>query len=166
MLLIKRIKGLIVILILISVLLFNCEPSNGLEKVPAWQDEYERITRIEFPENYTVIVNPESNSSSFIKKTIIDLSPDGCKKFCRDNDFTAVEDSVSPLLFGTELMDSLYRLIPDRNKFLHKYGKRSASPKYYNYHKDEEANWVYLLDTAACRLYCLISMANLNGYAK
>ncbi len=154
-----------ILLFFCPLLLLNCTTDES-ERILAWKEQYELITHIELPNNYKIISNDTSSSGSLVKKTIIELNRTDCIEFCKNNGFGPVNDSISPLLFGSSLMDSIYRLIPDRSKFLHKYGKRSASPKYFKYDTEKNTNWVYLLDTTTCKLYCLVSFADLNGYAK
>ena len=155
-----------IILFSISFLLFNCGAPDSSEKTLTWEEQYAQITHVDFPKGFKIISNTPPNSNDLIKKTVIEIRQKDCQEFHKSYGFGPVQDTTSPLLFGSKLMDSVYRLIPDRNKFLHLYGKKSASPKYFKYNTEKGANWVYLLDTKTCRLYCLISKADLNGYAK
>ena len=150
----------------ISFLLFSCGAPDSPEKTLTWEEQYAQITHVDFPKGFKLISNSPSNSNDLIKKTIIDLSQKDCQTFYKSYGFMPVEDTVSQHLFSSKLMDSIYKLIPDRKKFLHLYGKKSGSPKYFKYNIENDANWVYLLDTTTCRLYCLISNADFNGYTQ
>ena len=152
-------------LLLLFIFVTSCSPNNE-EKVLTWEEEYELITNIKLPKDYKVISATPLNSDDRVKKTIIELNEKDCKDFYENKGFRAVEDTVSPTLFNSKLIDSIYRLIPERNKFIHRYGKQYADPTYFKYDTKKKANWVYLLDTTNCRLYCLISTADLNCYVK
>ena len=159
-------KKVLILFFPLPFLLLNCSSPEVPESSLSWQEHYELITNIKFPADFKIISNAPMPAGEKIRKTIIELNKKDCLKFSQYNGFTAVKDTISPLLFGSSMMDSVYRLIPDRNKFLHKYGKNYYGSDYFNYFKDKNTNWVYLLDTSTCRLYCLISYSNLYGYAK
>lgn len=155
-------------IVLVFGLLFilGCTETGSVEKAPTLEEQYAEITRVDLPRGFKVISTTPPNSKDLIEKTVVEINEKDCRVFYKSYGFKAVEDSVSPLIFGSKLMDSVYRLIPERNKFLHLYGKKAASAKYFKYNTENGANWVYLLDTTTCRLYCLISKADLNGYAR
>ena len=155
-----------IILFLNTFFLLNACTPNNPEKVLTWQEEYQQISGIKLPKDYKVIYTTPLNSDDLVKKTIIELNEKDCKDFFKNKGFTAIEDSVSPTLFNSRLIDSVYRLIPERARFIHRYGKLYSDPTYFKYDTKKNANWVYLVDTGNCRLYCLISKADLNCYVK
>lgn len=148
-----------------------CSPSTDsiMEKSSklSGQDQYELISHISFPRNFKVISNPAFRSGDRVRKAIIELSKNDCTRFYGNYGFLPANDTMSP--FGSNFMDSIYRLIPDKSNFLHKYGRNYATNAYYDkyeYNYQCNTKWVYLLDTINCRLYCLISYSDLSGYAR
>ncbi|MEO8759596.1 MAG: hypothetical protein ABI388_01365 [Bacteroidia bacterium] len=159
-----------VYILFISLFILGCAPPNNSVIESRYkfsgQDDYELVTRIEFPKDFKVISNPPAQTATLVRTAIIELNKNDCIKFYKMYKFEPIEDTISPQLFGSNYMDSIYKLIPDRGKYLNKYGKNYGSPLYFKYNKEKDTNWLYLLDTTTCRLYCLISYADLKGYAK
>ena len=146
--------------------LISCSNSKIKNENFTWEKEFEQITKIEFPKGYKVLLKPDSINGQRVKKAKIKLSENECRKFTKDYDFTTIKDTVSPVFFGTNLMDSIYENLSNRNQLLHLYGKKPSSPKYFKYNTEQAANWVYFLDTVNCDLTCIISFADLSGYVK
>lgn len=145
-------KGISVIFI--SLLLFSgCSTGDSNKDFltePTFEKEYyEKVTNIKFPKNYKVIAS--ADNGEFVTITIIDLSETDCKKFSTDNKFEPIEDKFPQDLIGVGYLDSVYRQIPDNNKLLRNWGN------------NKKTNWIYLLDTTTCRLYCQIDYPDWAG---
>ena len=116
------------------ILLVSC--GNNFEK-----DSYERITNIKFPDHYKLVGT--ADNKEFITITILDLGRDDCNKFMKANNFEPMADQCLPLV-QKWISDLNLPLPEDRSQLLSRCGN------------DDKYRWTYLLDTAACRLFCQI----------
>ena len=123
--------------------------SCNMQKENFDRNFYEKSTNIKFPDKYKVVAT--ADNGEFVTITILDIEKAECKKFSRDNNFKSVTESFIPNLFGLTLLDTAFQNLPDRDKLLENFGEK------------DKYNWVYLIDTAKCRVYCEISYPDGGG---
>ena len=127
------------------LLLMSCS-SKSFEK-----DYYERITKIEFPNNYKIIAT--ADNGEFLTITILDLDKSSCKDFIANNKFEPVDQTYPINLMGLNFLDSSFSHLPNSKSLLERH-----VPK-----QEGKVGWTYLLDTTTFRLYCEIDYPDFAG---
>jgi hypothetical protein len=127
------------------LLLISCS-SKSFDK-----DYYERITKIEFPNNYKIIAT--ADNGEFLTFTILDLDKSSCKDFAADNKFVPVDQAFPINLMGLHLLDTSFAKPLNPKSLLERYVFKQKG----------KVGWVYLLDTITCRLYCQIEYPDFGG---